>query len=722
MTSIASWGNPLVGADQNATLTHSIYSDLQHSFSSLNREASKLVSSDKIASIEFNDANDVIYNNGDSDVLTISSLDGTTTLGGPMYAQKMFLTSFSPSAASGNEVVTKNYVDTAVSIDFDPDNYYKKTETDAKFETQQGHNNDLSTIQDSLSDISTSLTNIASDISTNYLTKDDAEITYLKKVDSAKMEWTNSSNVSNYFGPSSPTGNALILQYNNNTTLSITPSSGTLEMRDLYPNRISFGSHSVGQDSNKWVGVISNIVDSANKTTADSAAISNQETYVPSYKVFADRVGSCDSRITAQQNDISTLGTMLDNQANVLTSLDTRVTALENNTDSLEWTTPGGNDFKLSPNSNSNLALSSNNVIKTIFAPSNGNIYCNNVYPNVIEFGNTYVGQSQKWSGTIVDIVNNPNKTTADSASDSNKDTYVPSYRVLQENYYTKTESDNRYINVDEPVELIKKSKEIDTFIPTTTYTATTADSGGINLCEQMIIESDEISFTATIQVQVSEGYDVSLLNIGMRVNNEYKYLDSEENGTFSGTLTFSNLTPGTTYTILYGWKTTSGSVKFKITSATLSYSLNTSLGNYYSKKEVENLKKWSWANSSNTWTFEPQRNSGINGAYQNALKMTEDGTTVIRMVPSGIYAETFSPESMIQFGKTITGGNVSGRWRSSIVGVANDNYNPTTYSTVDTDTIVPSLKYLNSNYYPKSYVDALEARVAALENALSGQ
>lgn len=321
-----------------------------------------------------------------------------------------------------------------------------------------------------------------------------------------------------------------------------------------------------------------------------------------------------------------------------------------------------------------------------------------------VSFSITAVSISYDFSTTINEYYN---KTETDS---------LIANKANVSDVYTKTESDNRYINIDEPVELIKKSEEIVTFIPTGTYTAGTADSSGINLCEQMIIESDEISFTATIQVQVSEGYDVSLLNIGMKVNNEYKYLDSEENGTFSGTLTFSNLTPGTTYTIMYGWKTTSGSVKFKITSATLSYSLNTSLGNYYSKKEVENLKKWSWANSSNTWTFEPHRNSGINGAYQNTLKMTEDGTTVIRMVPSGIYAETFSPESMIQFGKTITGGNVSGRWRSSIVGVANDNYNPTTYSAVDTDTIVPSLKYLNSNYYPKSYVDALEARIAALE------
>lgn len=712
MTSIASWGNPLVGADQYATLTHSIYTDLSRSFSAVEKSATRLISEQGENEVAFDEAspNVLLFKQGDIPRVAISFNSGALLTESSLLAEHVYSTGFNEHTAADNELATKYYVDSV-----------------------SGEN----VSEDEFVELSTRVLNI--------------EQNYLSKIDTAanteKMEWTYNGNTYSlmpYFQ------DILLGQFDGiqNVGMRLSPT-GIMNIQRLRPvASIDFGYDITGVATvNMWQATISHVANSQWYNNQDSSPYNtfSKDNIVPTYKVLEDNfakkseivIPDAKSFVHEFTNDgdvvcKSRFGYLDDNKAVI-----SYKTKIGNNAERLNCVIDAGTmrTTALAPSTFIMFGLNVNgtesstqwpayimNVANDTWFQNRGtDIYSENnldqLVPSFKVLEDNFVSKT-----TINSIVNNANKSTADSATAATKDTYVPSYRVLQDNYYTKTDADARFINVDEPVVLIKKSEEIDTFIPTATYTATTADSGGINLCEQMIIESDEISFTATIQVQVSEGYDVSLLNIGMRVNNEYKYLDSEENGTFSGTLTFSNLTPGTTYTIMYGWKTTSGSVKFKITSATLSYSLNTSLGNYYSKKEVENLKKWTWANSSNTWTFEPQRNSGINGAYQNSLKMTEDGTTVIRMVPSGIYAETFSPESMIQFGKTITGGNVSGRWRSSIVGVANDNYNPTTYSTVDTDTIVPSLKYLNSNYYPKSYVDALEARVAALENALGGQ
>lgn len=110
------------------------------------------------------------------------------------------------------------------------------------------------------------------------------------------------------------------------------------------------------------------------------------------------------------------------------------------NAEKLEWESSDNHITTLFEDINGNLGLKWDATSKIVFVSRNGNILCVNVYPNAIVFGNTSVGQETgKWEGVIKNIVNDANKTTADSISDSAKDTCVPSYKVLQDNYYPKS-------------------------------------------------------------------------------------------------------------------------------------------------------------------------------------------------------------------------------------------------------------------------------------------
>ena len=267
------------------------------------------------------------------------------------------------------------------------------------------------------------------------------------------------------------------------------------------------------------------------------------------------------------------------------------------NIDSLEWTTPSGNDIKLSPNDNSNLVLSRDNEIKTIFASSSGNIYCNNIYPNVIEFGNTFVGQSQKWSGTIVDIVNTPNKSTADSASDNNKDTYVPSYRVLQENYYTKTDADARFINVDEPVELLKRIEVIPITITIPTSNLTCSDTS-FSSSYQTINSGYAIKRTGTshlvssVSVSVSSGNISDLkLQLYLASGSTYAYTNNGD-GTFSIDGDKYLYKSNGEVRLRYAKASSSAAdVSFSITAVSISYDYSTTISEYYDKSYVDALE-----------------------------------------------------------------------------------------------------------------------------------
>lgn len=323
-------------------------------------------------------------------------------------------------------------------------------------------------------------------------------------------------------------------------------------------------------DYESWV-TLNNCLTASKVNDADMHMNLEQYTEMIASNKITEVQNSLESRITTLSNNITANLATKANAADVYdkTTIDTALaTKLGVNDNAVSATKAGQIEYtadsitySLKPNDTA-LSFYNGNTEK-LRINNSGNLYCKNLYPNNITFGNTTVGQtSGKWIGVITNIVNTTNKTTADSKSDADKDTYIPSYRVLQDNYALKTD------------------------IPTV----------------------------------------------------------------------------GTT---------------------------------------------WNWTNGANAYVF---------GTTNNYVQMTENGTVVNKITPAGMYTEVVSPESMIQFGKAVNGGNVSGRWLSQMVGVANDNYDATTYSSVNTDNIVPSLKYINNRVLIASITPTITATFPSSE------
>lgn len=266
-------------------------------------------------------------------------------------------------------------------------------------------------------------------------------------------------------------------------------------------------------------------------------------------------------------------------------------------------------------------------------------------------------------------------------------------------NYYTKTDADARFINVDEPVELLKRNEviPITATIPTSTLTCT---STSFSSSYQIINSSYAIESSGTkhlvssVSVSVSSGNISDLkLQLYLASGSTYAYTYNSD-GTFSIDGNKQIYKSNGEVRLRYAKTSSSATdIEFQITAISISYDYTTTITEYYSKTKTDSLlannTNWNWTNSSTPYAF------GVNSNY---IQMTENNSVVNRIAPGGIYTEVISPESMIQFGKLITGGNDSSKWLSSIVGVANDNYNPTTYSSVSTDSIVPSVKYVSNN------------------------
>lgn len=140
---------------------------------------------------------------------------------------------------------------------------------------------------------------------------------------------------------------------------------------------------------------------------------------------------------TTKKNDIEDIKTKINNKINEIEEMITELQS--SNPSSITFNNDNESiAIQQIPNTSKIGVYKDENIILRI--DETGNIYCMNLCPNSIYFGNTDVGQTSKPSGSIVDIVTSDNKETLDNYSLNNKDSYVPSYRVLQENYALKTD------------------------------------------------------------------------------------------------------------------------------------------------------------------------------------------------------------------------------------------------------------------------------------------
>ncbi|MBR6907125.1 hypothetical protein IKN40_01095 [bacterium] len=288
---------------------------------------------------------------------------------------------------------------------------------------------------------------------------------------------------------------------------------------------------------------------------------------------------------------------------------------------------------------------------------------------------------------------------------------------------YTKTESDERFINVDEPVELLKRTEEIPitATIPTSSKTCNNSDfsnnyfitmNGGYG-----IKSSGPKHLVSSVSVSVSSG-NISDLNLQMYFTDSsvaYNYTNNGDN-TFTINEVVSNLTSTNSSSIRIRYKKNSGAstVTFSITAISISYDYSTTIDNYYDKTTVDD--KLSTKLGVNDNAVSATKAGQIEYTYNNttyALKPNganigfyNGNTEKIRFfAANGIIGCYDVRPNNIVFGTTSFGQDT--KWSGTIVGVANDNYDSTTYSAVNTDTIVPSLKYLNNLHYTKTDADA---------------
>ena len=157
-------------------------------------------------------------------------------------------------------------------------------------------------------------------------------------------------------------------------------------------------------------------------------------------------------------------------------------------------------------------------------------------------------------------------------------------------------------------------------------------------------------------------------------------------------------------------------------------YLKSADISNYYTKTEVDALianistqtvSKLEWNADVYNMKLEPETLSS-QGDTVTMLNFKEGSHTLARIVTtpssvspiSNIHAHKFSPVNGIEFGYNIDGTEQSNQWSSTLTNVANDNYNATTYSSADLDTIVPSLKYIQKQVYTKIQVDGIKNNI----------
>ena len=172
-------------------------------------------------------------------------------------------------------------------------------------------------------------------------------------------------------------------------------------------------------------------------------------------------------------------------------------------------------------------------------------------------------------------------------------------------------------------------------------------------------------------------------------------------------------------------------------------YLKSADLNNYYTKTETDNAistaisqiptgpaSQLQWTAGSYTMKFMPETIES-QGDVTTSLNLKVSNSTLARIVTSptaiptvsSIFAHNFKPVNGIEFGKNLDNTSQLNQWSGTITNIANDNYDSTTYSSANLDTVVPSLKFLNTQHYTKAQVNsAISTGIGALDNKFVSQ
>lgn len=547
MTSIASWGNPLVGADQYATLTHSIYTDLSRSFSAVEKSANRLVSEQGDNEVTFDEAspNVLLFKQGDIPRVAISFNSGALLTDSSLIAQHAYSTGFNEHTAPDNELATKYYVDSVAGGNVSEDDFI-------------------------------ALTTRVANIEYNYLSKTDTA------ANTEKLEWESNGktySVIPYFD------DLLVGEFDGIQKISmrLSPSS-ILNVGHLQPeNSIDFGYAMNGlAKSDSWQATISHVANAQWYNNQNSTPYSdfNKDNIVPTYKVLEDNFAKKSDIIIPDAKSFAYEFTDGENVQHK-----TRFGYLDDNKTRITYRNKVGDNAETI-----RCVIDGGSVRSATFEPS-----------TFILFGMNVDGtqSTTKWPGFIMNVANDTwfqNRGTG-IYSESNLDLLVPSFKVLEDNYYTKTESDARFINVDKPVELLKRTEviPITATIPTSNLTCT---STSFSNSYQTINSSYAIKRTGTshlvssVSVSVSSGNISDLkLQLYLASGSTYAYTNNGD-GTFSIDGDKNIYKSNGEVRLRYAKASSSAAdVSFSITAVSISYNYSTTISEYYDKSYVDALE-----------------------------------------------------------------------------------------------------------------------------------
>lgn len=365
--------------------------------------------------------------------------------------------------------------------------------------------------------------------------------------------------------------------------------------------------------------------------------------------------------------------------------------------------------------------------------------------------------------------------TLLKSESSITRKVYLQSKSLLQkyasETYYTTSQADAKFnVKYDDAVRKIYKGvpANVSTILVGSTITTGTGSAwGGSNF--GTFSGTDDI-YVLDIQISVimADGLDVNDLVLGFQIGDGsgvLKELTNNGNGKFSFVGSFDT-SKGTNKATLLRWKTlVDGTAQtFTITSLSVYYLVETTIDEYPTKDEVSDAYL-SKTEASSTYL---DLSSAANYLLKSAIHDGGVGNTNIKIIPytsgsgssavyrllvknssntiasinsTGLFATNGYVNTAlgVRFGTTVDSSSgaptdtsaSNGKWATylnnvitttqypncSSISTFKSAYSAYSGSGYSFDNFVPSFQVIRDNYYDKSYIDALEARIAALEN-----
>ena len=351
------------------------------------------------------------------------------------------------------------------------------------------------------------------------------------------------------------------------------------------------------------------------------------------------------------------------------------------------------------------------------------------------QFSGTFTSSNNRISLYITRVASTPAESIVMTATDTN----IGTASLVIGGYITKAYADEHYASKDTPTVMNITNYDDSTH----TTNKTTYDFGpdfSINI-------NGELAFKVTLKVGGSPAVQMATAAITTALQFGLEQISSNNDAYTSDIYNAIGLNQSSALTNYSNWVSNYSRYddnditldNFVITAALAEqrYLKSADLSNYYTKTETDNAISTAisqiptapasllqWTAGAYTMKFMPETVES-QGDVNTSLNLKVGNSTLARIATSptamptlsSIHAHSIKPVNGIEFGKNLDNTAQLTQWSGTITNIANDNYDSTTYSSADLDTIVPSLKFLNAQNYTKIQVDsAITSHIGALD------